>query len=139
MHDHGPHPIQPGQGSSSDPPGGHGMLIVGEDTVYLSHLPMVMSPHDYQVILEATFTKEGSDPEATYVNDRKQTAAKVYTLPPEPFVLPDLVPAQPGGQPRRRSFRGDVVRNHFERKQTKPVVLSKGVTIDVVNVVTFRK
>jgi hypothetical protein len=139
MHDHGPHPTHPGHAGPSETAAGHGMVIVGEQTVYLSHLPMFMSPHDYQVILEATFTKEGSDPQAIYVKDRQQTGTKLYTLPPESFVLPDLVPTHPGGQPRRRAFQGSVVRNHFERKQTKPVALSTGVTVGVANVVHFRK
>ncbi len=48
-----------------DFPNTHNMMIVGEKTVYLSHLPMFVmdgtpptfnSPHRFQVILEATFT-----------------------------------------------------------------------------------
>jgi hypothetical protein len=31
--------------------GTHGMLLFGEETLYLSHLPMFMSPHNFQVIL----------------------------------------------------------------------------------------
>jgi hypothetical protein len=33
----------------------HGMLIVGEEAIYVSHLPMWMRPHNFQVILEVTF------------------------------------------------------------------------------------
>ena len=115
------------------------MLVVGEQSVYLSHLPMFMSPHDYQVILEATFTKAGDDPQGKYVADRRQSGAKVYTLPPESFVLPDLVETGPDGQPRRTSFRGDVIRNHFERPNTQPARVSQGVTVGVKNVVYFQK
>jgi len=45
----------------ADPPATHNMLIVGEETVYLSHLPMFQEkgepvmPHRYQAILEVTF------------------------------------------------------------------------------------
>jgi hypothetical protein len=115
------------------------MLVVGEQSVYLSHLPMFMSPHDYQVILEATFKKAGDDPQAKYVADRQRSGAKVYTLPPEEFVLPELVETGPDGRPRRTSFRGDVIRNHFERPPTRPEPVSEGVTVGVKNVVYFQK
>jgi hypothetical protein len=100
---------------------------------------MFMSPHDYQVILEATFTKTGDDPQAKYVADRQQSGAKVYTLPPESFVLPELVETGPNGQPRRTTFRGDVIRNHFERPNPRPARVSQGVTVGVKNVVYFQK
>jgi len=115
------------------------MLVIGEQSVYLSHLPMFMSPHDYQVILEATFTKPGDDPQEQYFRDRQQSGARVYTLPPESFVLPDLVEKGPDGRPRRSSFRGDVFRNHFERTQTKPARVSQGVTVNVKNVIYFQQ
>jgi len=115
------------------------MLVIGEESVYLSHLPMFMSPHDYQVILEATFAKQGEDPQARYVTDRRQSGARVYTLPPESFVLPDLVEEGPDGRPRRRSFLGSVFRNHFERANTTPVRLSQGVTVGVKNVIYFQR
>jgi hypothetical protein len=136
MHGHGAHPHHP---ASNEPAAGHGMLVVGEQSVYLSHLPMFMSPHDYQVLLEATFTKAGDDPQAKYVADRQQSGAKVYTLPPESFVLPELVETGPNGQPRRTSFRGDVIRNHFERPPTRPAPVSRGVTVGVKNVIYFQK
>ena len=49
--------------------GHHGMLIVGEETIYVSHLPMWMAPHNFQVILEVTF--RGPDqPQALARNGR---------------------------------------------------------------------
>ena len=72
------------------------MLIVGEQTVFLSHLPMFGSPHDYQVILEAGFAKPGGNPQADYFNDRKRTGTKQYTLEPD-----GVRPAQAR---RRRAF-----------------------------------
>src|SRR3954468_23208955 len=44
--------------SGSDVPtttGVHGMLLFGSGPVYLSHLPMFGTPHNFQVILEVTF------------------------------------------------------------------------------------
>ena len=41
----------------ADPPAGHGMLLFGEKSIYLSHLPLFsMTVHRYQVILEVTLT-----------------------------------------------------------------------------------
>ena len=90
-HHHGHH-----HESHGGPTDFHGMLVVGEETVYLSHLPMFDHPHHaFQAILEATLTDEGGDPRAVYADDRKQTRTKVYTLAPEEFFLPDLVAADP--------------------------------------------
>jgi hypothetical protein len=101
---------------SDDPPAGHGMLVVGEGSVFLSHLPIFGSPHDYQVILAATFVGKGEDPQRAYQEDRrKHPEARVYTIDPKAFVLPELFPAFSGEAPRRKSFRADIYRGHFER------------------------
>ena len=72
-----------------DRPAVHGMLVIGEQTVYVSHLPMFMSPHDYQVILEVNLSNGGSAVHAAYVKDRKTNAASLCTLEPtEAFTLP---------------------------------------------------
>ena len=73
----------PDQNADAEGPaiGLHGMLIVGEETIYVSHLPMWMQPHNFQVILEVTFA--GPDqPQARYVADRKATGTRLYTLNP---------------------------------------------------------
>src|SRR5215208_4267572 len=128
MHDHG------------GPIARHGMLVVGEETVYLSHLPMFQDPehphlHDFQFILEATFTN-GDDPQAAYVNDRRQTQTKVYTLRPEKFFLPDLIPTHTGHPPHRSSFRGNIHQGHFEKGG--PLIL-EDVVVNVINVVHARQ
>ena len=142
MH-HGDHD----HGASHDPHHGgpvatHGMLVVGEETVYLSHLPMFNHPsHDIQAILEVTFTNEGDDPEAAYTNDRKETQTRVYTLEPRQFFLPDLVSTDPD-HPPRRSFRGMIYRGHFERfpddfeKERNRIT---DAVVNILNVVHFRK
>lgn len=91
--------------AAEDEPGVHGMLVVGEHSVYLSHLPMFGPPHDYQVILEVVFTTSGGDPQADYFKDRKQTGSMLYTLEPERFVLPRLTANSP-----LRSFKASVSR-----------------------------
>ncbi len=121
--------------------GGHGMLVFGENTVYLSHLPMFMLPHNFQVILEAAFEGEG-DPYEHYLHDRRHEGAKLYTLnPAEKFNLTDLTvdpEDRDHPQPRRSRFNAKIFRNHFERPNTRPFELPDAV-VRVTNVVLFRQ
>ena len=127
-----------GAAPAEDRPSMHGMSIVGEQTVFLSHLAMFGSPHDYQVILEASFAKPGSDPQADYFNDRKRTGTKIYTLEPEAFVLPRLAAAEP-----LRSFKANIYRGHFERISPQRALdaarIGEDVDVNVTRVIHFRK
>jgi hypothetical protein len=137
--------------------GGHGQLVVGRETVYLSHLPMFMAgtdhPHSFQVISEATFSKPGDDPTQRYLRDRQQhPEQRVYTFDPESFAMADLVPAE-AGTPRRRSFQGNVFRGHFERggdvlvgnlptfalRQSGITTKDQGVTASIQRIVYFQE
>lgn len=118
-----------------DAPAMHGMIVVGEDTVFLSHLPMFGPPHNYQVILEVTFTGEQGDPQAEYVQDRRESGERVYTLFPELFSLPALASSAPE-HPQIESFRGTVVRGHFEKGGE---AILKDVVVNVIQVIHFRK
>lgn len=112
-----------------DKPGTHNMLVVGEQTAYLSHLPMFdglnkkktdfTSPHRYQVILEATFADGTNNLTETYLSDRRSHATeKMYSINPAQFVLPDL---DPKGK-ALKSFRGNTVyRGHLERENV-PII-----------------
>ena len=116
-----------------DEQGTHNMMVVGEQTVFLSHLPMFdgltedrksfFSLHRYQVILEASFSDGTGDLTGTYTADRKSNPAeKMYTVKPALFVLPDL---DPKGK-ALRTFRGHTVyRGHLERTNT-PILGFKG-------------
>jgi hypothetical protein len=114
------------------------MLIVGTETVFLSHLPIFGSPHDYQVILEASFAKSGSDPQGEYFTDRKRTGTRIYTLEPDRFVLPRLAAETP-----LLSFTANIYRGHFERfptQQEKTAArIGQKVDVTVKKVVHFRK
>ncbi len=129
---------QAGAVSAEDEESVHGMLIVGEQTVFLSHLPIFGSPHDYQVILEAAFVKPGSDPQADYFSDRKRTGTKIYTMEPERFVLTRLAAAVP-----LRSFKANIYRGHFERLSTQRAKeaarIAQHVDVNVTRVIHFRK
>ena len=119
---------------SPDPAGVHGMLLFGEKTIYLSHLPMFSrNIHRYQVILEVTLTKTGGDAQAAYVQDRrKHPGTRIYSFEPDPFVLPELDPKNP----QRSSFSGTIFRGHFERGG-RPI--NENVVANVTRVIHFRQ
>ena len=127
--------------SSLDEPNTHNMLMVGNGTVFLSHLPMFSSPgftspHRYQAIFEATLKKDGRDAQPTYANDRKNNpATKIYTLGPEEFILPNLSSAN--SNPPLSKFKASVFRGHLERRGKKLIIEDADVSIQ--NVVHFRE
>jgi hypothetical protein len=113
--------------------GVHGMLLFGEEVLYLSHLPMFMTMHDHQVILEVTLAGGQEDAHAIYRADRRDTGERVYTLVPERFSLQRLGAE---GADALRSFQGTIHRGHWE-KGGKAILTD--VTVNVVNVIHFRK
>ena len=125
--------------SLADEATGHNMLIVGQQTVFLSHLPMFsgkgfVSPHRYQVLLEAAFTKPAGNPQATYFADRKKNPkTNIYTLGPEEFVLPRFA----ASSDPLRTFRADVFRGHLERSGNRR--LAAQVDVQVKRVIHFRE
>ncbi|HEX8774779.1 MAG TPA: hypothetical protein VF735_14500 [Pyrinomonadaceae bacterium] len=111
MNHHGMH-----MPDEAEPP--HNMMVVGQKGVYLSHLPMFMSPHNFQVILEAELTQGGKSVQDIYVRDRQNNPnVKMYTLEPQDaFKLPSLFTPTP---PARASFRAKLMRGHLERGGTE--------------------
>lgn len=112
---------------ATDPPNIHGMLVVGTDVVYLSHLPMFRSPHNYQLIFEVAL------PEAVLAGYRVDAAAhadQLYTLVPTMrWVLPETIRGD-------ASFVADLYRGHFERGGTP---IRQGVRVAVKRIVQFRR
>lgn len=109
-----------------DHPSVHGMLIVGKNTVYLSHLPMFHAPHDYQVIVEAEFSTEGK---TAYLDNLESSSEKIYTLVPEAFVLPEMIK-------NPRPFKAQIYKGHFERDG---VLIAENVTVEIKKVIYFKK
>ena len=109
-----------------DHPAVHGMLVVGTKTVYLSHLPMFHSPHDYQVILEVEL-----DPMAmqTYIKNKMHSQETVYTIVPQVFVLPAMVQ-------NPKPFVAQLFKGHFERGG---VMIAPKVQVSIKKVVFFKK
>lgn len=124
---------------AADPPDTHNMLIVGNDTVYLSHLRMFQEkgkpsmPHRYQAILEVTIAKQTG-----YVKDRRAHAStRIYTLNPANFVLPELVSSDPQSKPLRSFKALTIFRGHLERDDRIPIL--ENVDVSVKNVIHFRE
>jgi hypothetical protein len=127
-----------------DDPATHNWMLVGGETAFLSHLPMFdhlnesgddyVTPHRYQAILQASFTRGSKDVTNLYFADRKShPATKMFTVSPaRTFVLPDLM-AQPVS-----SFNATVFRGHLERGG-RPISNMSGVTVKVARVVHFHK
>jgi hypothetical protein len=125
MNDHHMHP------EHQEPP--HNMMVVGEKSVFLSHLPMFMSPHNFQVILEATLTSGGKSVQELYTQDRQSNSqTKMYSLSPEEsFTLPSLFTPNP---PSRNSFKSTIFRGHLERGGKKIAGL-RNIDVNVKRVI----
>ncbi len=110
--------------------GVHGMLLFGEEVVYLSHLPMFAPPHNFQVILEVTLDDAGHE---AFSSDRDPVGDGYHTFVPEPFPITELDPGQGAA---RTSIRGAIHQGHFERGG--PVLLEDAVAT-ISEVVHFRE
>src|SRR3954467_9380388 len=108
-------------------PATHGMLVFGQKQVYLSHLPMFHSPHDYQVIVAAEISPAAK---AAYLDDQSlHPEVTVYTLVPEDFLLPEMIR-------HPKPFHADLYRGHFERGGT---VIARQIEVRITQVVHFHQ
>jgi len=126
----------------SDPMATHNMLVIGEKTVYLSHLPMFQEkdappmPHRYQAILEVELQQQGSNPQNSYMKDRQSHEhIKIYTINPERFILPMLVASEEQGG-TLTEFKGSIFRGHLEKGGTR---ILPNINVNVKQVVYFKK
>ena len=103
QHEHGGHG---GDGTM----GVHGMLLFGQETLYLSHLPMFQSPHNFQVILEVRLDDAARE---VLRADRLTNGDGLHTFEPAEFHITDLDPT--GGGPVRSPLKGVIFQGHFER------------------------
>jgi hypothetical protein len=110
---------------ADDKPKVHNMLLVGEQSAFLSHLPMFdgtneagsefTSPHRFQVILQASFRRGTEVLDQLYLKDRQaHPKTSLYTVgPTERFVLTRLFPSD-GRAAALDTFRATVFRGHLE-------------------------
>ncbi|MDQ0830812.1 hypothetical protein QF032_002656 [Streptomyces achromogenes] len=113
--------------------GTHGMLLFGKEVLYMSHLPMFMAPHNFQVILEV-----GLDGAVGSV-----VRSHRHVVPDEPYdtFVPDAFPMSHldphGDGPRRTSMTGKICCGHFEREGGQHPPLAERTVVTVQSVVYF--
>jgi len=130
---------------AEESPAVHNWMLVGDQAAYLSHLPMFerldaagteyLTPHRFQVILQASFGPLGSDASSVYFADRqKNPSVRMFSVSPsKPFVLPEVAAPFP-----LTTFRGTVFRGHLERGG-QPIAGLQGVAVNIRRVVYFHK
>lgn len=136
------HPPSSGPCNPNDtkrPPtcGVHNQMVIGTQTIYLSHLPMFMfdpqhHEHNFQVILEVTISGSGRVHETYQLDRQTHPDERMYTMMPEPFEMIELDPRDP----KRAMLTGTIFRGHLERGG-QPII--EAATAQVVNIVYFHK
>lgn len=125
--------------TASEPPpdfGRHNMVAFGRDTVFLSHLPMFMAPHDAQVLLEVALEKGGDSLTEVWSRERADHPdERLYTMMPEKFALSTLYATDP---PERGSFRAEFFRGHLERGG-EPIPELSDVDVRITDIVYARR
>ncbi len=112
-----------GQHHHGDMPSVHGMVIFGKKSIYLSHLPMFHTPHDYQAVMEAEIDQSALK---TYLSSAESET--LFTLVPEKFSLPDMMN-------KPRPFKAQIYAGHFERGGK----LIVETTVKIKKVIIFKK
>jgi len=73
----------PARGASNPDCGQHNMMLIGEQAIFASHLPMFKSEHRFQLILQIDLQKDKNSLGGAYVKDRKEHPdIGMYTLQP---------------------------------------------------------
>lgn len=86
---------------------GHGMVIFGDNTIYLYHLPMWHGVHAWQIVLEASLDAVSLE---LYKNDRAK-GSPLNTFSPTSFALGSLAPGF--------KIKGQIFHGHFEQGGTE--------------------
>jgi hypothetical protein len=110
-----------------DMPSTHGMFLFGTNKIYLSHLPMFHTPHDYQVIFEVEIPNELKEKYLSLVKENPEKT--IFTIIPESFVLPELVQ-------NPKPFKAQLFFGHFERGGQS---ISPMVEFKIKEIVYFKK
>ena len=120
------------------------MLIVGEKTIYLSHLSMFQKPkpdksfrpHRFQAIFEVVLPDQ-----AAYSSDRATNPnQRIYTIQPTRFILQSLNPADPRPTLSTSFSVNTIERGHFEKKNepNEKVIIRSG-DVQIKRVLHFRE
>ncbi len=97
----------------------HGMVLFGSDQLYVSHIPMYMTPHDHQALIKVKISSTGL---AAYAKYNTAAGQQYFTLAPKPFVLPTLLNGT------LTSFKADLYRGSFEQGGQ---VIASNITVQV--------
>ena len=112
--------------------GRHKMLAFGRDTLFLSHFPMFMAPHDTQLLLEAVPENAGGSLQQVWSDERaSHPGIGSYVMAPERFSLSTLHTPDP---PERSSFSAS-----FFRPGDEAVPELTDVTVRVTHVIYAKK
>lgn len=103
----------------------HGMVLFGADTLFISHVPMFMAPHDWQALMQVKLSHATSDALAVYQKASTPGGQALFTLKPKPFVLPNLLSGT------IKSFQADLYKGNFE-DGGKVILANVTVTVDEV-------
>lgn len=123
-------------GTQTELPGVHRWVVFGTDRVYLSHLSMSsMAEHAKQVIVQAEFVEPDGSASTAYADDqRKHPKQRLYTLDPENFVLPDILPTD-SRPAARKTVKADLYRDHVEKGSPEKELIAAGIDVHIVQVV----
>ena len=131
-----------------DEPDIHNMLVFGEQTIFVSHLPVFggvnstktayRSAHRYQLVVQTSFAKSGKDVGDLYFKDRQgHPDTRIYSLgPTTEFVLSRLF--TPSAKPQLNAFDATIFRGHLERPGGVPIQGLDGTRVTVNRVVHGR-
>ena len=113
--------------------GRHNMLAFGRSTLFLSHFPSFMAPHDTQLVFQATLEDaNGSSLQEVWLRERQSHPDQGgYVMKPEAFALSTLYTPDP---PARDSFTA-----RFFRSGEEAVPELTDVTVRVTDVVYAKK
>ena len=111
---------------AEDPVGTHNMLLVGDQSIYASHLPMfTRTIHRYQAVFEVNLNEEGNE---IYQRDRAQSGSELYSFSPrKTFTMPALKVGD--------AFPAVLFRGHLEQSG----VLLGQVEITIKRVIHFHR
>jgi hypothetical protein len=88
-------------GQVSEAPAIHGMVLLGKEKIFLSHLPMFHAPHDAQVIFSVEIDRRSKAKLDAATGD-------FFTLVPEEYRLGEMIQ-------KPHSFEAEIYSGHFER------------------------
>jgi hypothetical protein len=92
--------------------GRHNMFAFGRGTLFLSHFPSFMAPHDTQLVLEATLEAANGSLQEAWLSERQSHPdQRGYVMKPEAFALSTLYTPDP---PARGSFTATFFRGGDE-------------------------